>query len=276
MKRALVLFLFLAFPLAADDCAELTHLGALYELRALMMKTYTSSYDINRFVDRKVDDLREPLGDGDYRWVRWVRPSGDGPVDKEGHTVLAVHERETPDVFEATGTRVFSVRIAVPRKRSLLKDNKPIYVGDVTITADGEQKEHTIGRWMNPDTSQTFDLSGIARRVAVRIEAATSSRNRREALVEVQMLQALTEDDPANPNYGAIRSLKRIREEAGSTVVDAEIASLERHLFPAGESIPILTLIADLRRADQLIRSEKVEDQDKGNRLLKETFARLR
>lgn len=278
MKRAIpfLLFLALANPLAADECADYKHLAALYELRALMMKPYTSSYDVNAFIDRRSNELREPMGDGDYRWVRWVKPAGSGPVDKEGHTVLAIYDRETPDTFEATGAHVYAVRIAVPRKRSLLKDNKPVYVGEVSVTADGETKSYAIDRWMNPDTSQTYELRGIARRAIVRVEAAASPRHTREALVEVQMLQAVPQDDPANPDYAALRSLQRIREEADAVAVDAEIGALERHLFPSGASIPILTLLDDLRRADQLMRSSKPEDQEKGNRLLKDTLTRLR
>jgi hypothetical protein len=38
----------------------------------------------------------------------------------------------------------------------------------------------------------------------------------------------------------------------------------------------MLTLVADLRAADELMRSEKPEEQEKGSKLLKETLRRLR
>src|SRR5688500_7639420 len=140
MKRALPILLcvLVAAPLCAlgrDDCrGSLTHLASLYELRSLMLKSYTSSYDVTRFIDDRILAWREPLPDGGYRWVRWIRPSGDGPIDKEGHTVVAVQDRGDSDRFESTAQQGYSVRIVVPRKRSLLNDNKPVYVYEVEIT----------------------------------------------------------------------------------------------------------------------------------------------
>jgi hypothetical protein len=283
MKRALpglLLLLLVAAPLCAferDDCrGPLTHLATLYELRSLMLKSYTSSYDVTRFIDARINAFREPLADGGYRWVRWVRPAGDGPVDKEGFTVVAVQDRGDADRFESTAQHGYSVRIVVPRKRSLLNDNKPVYVYDVEITADEETKTHTINRWMNPDTSQTFDLRGIPDRVRVAVRVATAARNSREALVETHVRQAVEDDDPSNPNYSAIRMLQRIRADADPATIDAEIAAIEESVFPGSDSIPLLSVVTDLRRADELLRSEKPEDQEKGNKLLKETLRRLR
>jgi hypothetical protein len=241
-----------------------------------MLKSYTSSYDVTRFIDGRINAFREPLADGGYRWVRWIRPTGDGPVDKEGFTVVAVQDRGDADRFESTAQHGYSVRIVVPRKRSLLNENKAVYVYDVEITQDDETKTHTINRWMNPDTSQTFDLRGITERVRVAVRVATAARSSREALIETHVRQAVEDDDPANPNYLAIRMLQRIRSDADAATVDAEIAAIEESVFPGTDSLPLLSLITDLRRADELMRSEKPEEQEKGDKLLKETLRRLR
>src|SRR5712691_8101980 len=107
MRRALLFLavLFIATPLfAINDCTgQLTHLGTLYQLRSMMMRTYTSSYDVQRFIDRRIEDLREPLPSGGYRWVRWMRPTGDAPIDKNVHNVVAAQGVGDPDSFEATG-----------------------------------------------------------------------------------------------------------------------------------------------------------------------------
>jgi hypothetical protein len=280
MKRAALISLFLlASPLLAvngDDCTPaMTHLRSLYELRSLLLKTYTTPYDVERFANRRIEELRDPLPSGGYRWVRWMRPANGGPTKKEGHNVRAVQGRDE-DQFEASADHAYAVRVAVPAKRSLLKKNNPVYVADIVITADGVTKKYPINRWMNPDTSQTFDLNGIADRVEATARASTAQKDVNEALVEIQFRQAVADDDPANPAYSTIRMLQRVKEAPNPVTVDAEIAALERQIFPSSDSLPILTLIADLRRADDLMKSSKPEEQEKGNKLLHETLRRIR
>jgi hypothetical protein len=287
MKRA-VLFLGVlliaapVFPIDRDDCTgPLTHLGALYQIRSMMMRRYTSSGDVERFIDRRIEELRDPQPGGGYRWVRWMRPTGDGPTDKHVHSVVAVKDAGDPDLFESTGEHVYAVRIVVPSKRSLFKGNKPVYVGDVQIAYEdpsGRAKTDVthVNRWMNPDTSQTFDLRGIYDRVVTTMQISVDPRDVKEAVAEIHFKQAVSQDDPANPAYSTIKALERVRETPDPATVDSEIAALETSIFPGSESVPLLTIMRDLRRADELMRSQKTEEQEKGNRLLKETLQRLR
>lgn len=285
MRRALLLaglFAF-AFPLFAIDTtcdSNVVQLGALYEIRSLMMKSYTSSYDVQKVIDRRLDELRVPLPNGGYQWVRWVRPSGEGPFDKKGHTVVAIHDRGDADSFEAAGEHVYAVRVAVPQKKSLFSANKPVYVGSVhvTWTVDGRRrsKDLAINQWMNPDTTRTIDLETIADRAEATLDASTAEKDAKQALVELHFRQAVPQDDPSNPAYPAIRTLQHIRENPDAAAIDAEIASTERKLFPDSDPLPVLTILHDLRHADELMRSKKTEDQEKGDKLLKETLRRLR
>jgi len=112
--------------------------------------------------------------------------------------------------------------------------------------------------------------------VVVTAQVATASRDVREAVAEVHFRQAVSQDDPANPAYSTIKALERVRETPDPATVDAEIAALETTVFPGSESLPLLTIMRDLRRADELMRSEKTDEQEKGNKLLKETLRRLR
>ena len=280
---ALVLALFAspAFAFDTQDCrGSLTHLEALYDLRTLMMKSYTSSYDVQRFAERRIDELREPLPGGGWRWVRWVRPSGDGPVVKDAHTVSAVRDEAGSDNFETSAQRGYAVRVSVPRKRSLLNANSPVYIGTARVTyeVDGRTRtrEEPINQWMNPDTSRTIDLGTIADRVRLSVDASTARKNAKQAVVDLEIRQAVAQDDPANPAYSTIRMLERIRQSPDAATVDAEIVAFERTLFPSSESVPLLTIIADLRRADEWMRSSKPEEQEKGTKLLRDTLRRLR
>lgn len=263
-----------ALAIDTSDCAAANQLAALYEVRSLMLKPYSSSYDVDKFIDRRLDELREPLAGGGFRFVRWVRPARDPEFDKHGHSVAAVQGSGT-DNFEASGDHAFAVRIAVPAKRSLFNGNNSVYVGTahVRYTVNGRErtKDEPINNWMNPDTTRTIDLDTIADRVDVALDSSTSQRNLKQALVEIHLLKAVAEDDPGNPNYPAIAALKRVRGSFDRDVIDDEIAKLE----PAG-SIPLYRLVRELRRADDLIRSSKQDDKDKGEKLLKETLRRLR
>lgn len=279
MKRALLSLglIVLAAPLLAidlnSDCTgQLTHLGTLYQLRSLMMHGYTSSSDVERFIDRRVDELREPQAGGGYKWVRWVRPSNNGPYDKKVHTVNAVYGDGDADSFEASSDHIYAVRLAVPSKRSLFRGNRPVYVGDVEI--DGRVTH--MNKWMQPDTSETFDLHGIQDHVTASVQASTGKLDAHDSVVEFHFQQAVMQDDPANPSYSTIKALQRIRETPDPATIDGEIAALEATLFPGSEPLPLLTIVHDLRQADELMRSQKAEEQEKGNKLLRDTLRRLR
>jgi hypothetical protein len=276
MKRIILGVLFLATPAFAidsADCAAAQQLAALYQVRALMLRNY-ASYDVDKFIDKKMDDLREPLAGGGFRWVRWVRPSRNAEYDKKGHNVVAVQGSGT-DRFESSGDHAFAVRIAVPAKRSLLNGNNPVWVGNVHVryTVDGRErtKDEAINDWMNPDTTRTIDLGTIADHADVSLDSATSQNKVRQALVEIHIMKATPQDDPGNPNYDTIVSLKRIRDTLTPEIIDDEIARLA-----PDDSLPLYRIVKDLRRADDLLRSKKQEDQDKGDRLMKDTLRRLR
>jgi hypothetical protein len=273
MKKALFAIALIACPTLAVDLGDCRQLATLYEIRSLMMKRYASTYDVEKVIDRRLEDLREPLASGGYRWVRWVRRESDAPVDKKVHKL---REPSTPDRFESSADHVFAVRVVVPSKRSLFNGNSPVSVGGVEIrtTVNGRTRTRNerIDQVMNPDTSRTFDLETIADHVEVAVDSTAKS----EAVIETHYRQAVPQDDPANPAYSTIQALQRIRSSTDPASIDSEIADAERTLIPGADPLPLLTIIADLRRADELLRSKKEDEQQKGDRLLKETLGRLR
>jgi hypothetical protein len=130
--------------------------------------------------------------------------------------------------------------------------------------------EH-VDNWINPDTTKTIDLNMIADHVDVSLDSSAQPRHTKESLVEVHLLKAVAQDDPANPNFDTIGVLKRLRDSYDSDSIDDEIARLN-----PDDSLPLYHLVRELRRADDLMRSKKDSDREKGERLLKETIERLR
>lgn len=275
------LFVVAAMPLGAqvEDCAELAGLRALYDVRQLMLSPYPDSYGISRRIEQHLDWLRGPLPEGGYRWVRYVRPAGDGPVVKRDKLVRADHSTEELETFEAEAPAPYAVRVVVPRKRSLTKANNDVWVESVTIRTwrDGErvETEKRIGQWLKPDNSRTFDLEGIVDRAEVSVEAATAPAWRGQALVEVHFRQAVAQDDPANPNFETVRALDELRIAADPATLDLEIARLEQRLFPGVAVTPFTTIVHRLRQAEALIRSEKEEERLKGEKELAELMRTL-
>jgi len=279
---ALALWLLLAFPvLAIDDCsAELAALHALYDLRSLVVDTDASSYEISSRINEHLETLRDPLPEGGYRWVRFVRPkSGSGPVVKREHLIEAVHGSEELESFEAAADHVYSVRVAVPRKRSLLSANKEAYVDTLKIRylVDGEEEsmEKAINQWIKPDTSKTFDLGVIADRVDTVAEVATRAASVRQSLVEVQFIQAVAQDDPESPYADAVSLLKKIQYDATPRAIDDEIARLEYQAFGRSSTVPLAQIAVALRDAERLIASDDEEEREKGRKLFKDTLRLL-
>lgn len=263
-----------AFGVETTDCSTAMQLSALYQVRALILRGDSTSSDVADFINGKLDTLRGPMPNGAFRWVQWTRPSGSADYDKQVHTVAAVHGNGT-DSFESSGNHSYAVRIAVPSKRSLIHGNNPVFVGTVHIHAvvNGRErtKDEAINNWMNPDTSRTIDLGTIADHADVSLDSSVDPRDVKEAVVEIHLLKAVAQDDPANPSYEAIQSLKRVRDSSDSDSIDDEIARIA-----PDDSMPLVHIVHDLHRAGDLMRSSKEKDQHEGQRLLKETLDRLR
>ncbi|MEO8217968.1 MAG: hypothetical protein ABI718_12880 [Acidobacteriota bacterium] len=285
MKRIPLVLLVVLFALPVfaveDPCApEVSALQAFYDIRNLMIQPYSSSYDLQERVDYHLDRLREPAGDGTYRWVRWTRPSGSAPDQKKEHTVTADQGAGENDTFDASSTHPFAVSVVVPRKRSLLKANNRVYVSRLVVHywVDGREKvmEKVINDWLRPDTSRSFDLGDIADRADASAVVSAAASDLKEALVEIHFKQAVAQDDPENPNYDTIKRLKQFASYPTPASVDDEIARLESRLFGRPSSLPIATFIARIREAEKLKKSKKEEEQKKGQTMLEDALSMVK
>ncbi|HVR44038.1 MAG TPA: hypothetical protein VMS56_11420 [Thermoanaerobaculia bacterium] len=276
----LVISVALARPAsAADECAQLAALRALYEVRQLMLHPLVSSWDVSARIEQHLERLREPLPGGGYRWVRFVRPAGAGPVVKREHLVREERRAGDPEIFEAEAAVPYSVRVVIPRKRSLLRGNKEAWIGTVSIRywSEGgvETIEREIDQWLRPDNSRTIDLGVIADRAVVSVETATRAASLGEALVEIHFHQAVSRDDPENPNYEGVLALERLQASLDPVTLDLEIARMERWLFPGIEVTPFTTIGARIREAERLLRSEDEKERDEGAKALQEVVRAL-
>ncbi|HVT02636.1 MAG TPA: hypothetical protein VHL58_04585 [Thermoanaerobaculia bacterium] len=279
MKLAMAVVLVSSMAIAArsqDVCPEVASLNALYEVRAARLHAYSSSYEVGSEIDRQIDNLREPLRDGAYRWVHYVRPGGDASVVKRDHDVSKIYNGDNWDSFEVTGKHVFAVNVNVPKKRNLFKANNEVFVNTLTVRYIVEGRpaviRKTIGEWMAPTTSRTFDLDAIADSADATVEVAARPGKKKETVAEIIFKEAVAQDDPDNPNYETIQALQRLRGLSDPAAIDYEIGRLERRIFPSLEPAPFTTFLLRIKEAETLIRSSKEEEQNRGKKMLAEVI----
>ncbi len=276
----LLLGCFLAPAASAADCeSDLAALEVFYDLRDTMVRGSSSSYDLARRVEEHLIALREPLGDGTFRWVRYVRPGGTPPVVRRERLVAASRDDGDIESFEASAERPFAVQVVVPRKRSLLRGNQEAWVGQVVIRywVDGEEESLTraVNQWLRPDTTRTFDLGVIADRAEAVVEVGTRRTTREQSLVELHLQQAVAQDDPGSPNAATVARLKRFASDPSPVHLDEEIAEIELEVFGRSSRLRTAELVATLRKAGVLLESEKEEERTEGQKLLDSVFLML-
>ena len=165
-------------------------------------------------VDSDVSELREPRGDGTYRWASLQREEG-GRVDEET-VVEQVHTEATLKNVTITGSNVYRVLVTVPQKRGVFTANNRVYVRNVLVDAtgfDGKTSHHEIpvNAWVNPGDANGVALPDIAKSAKVTTELGVESGDKK-AVAEVALIQAKLVDDPTSPYYPAVKRLLQIRD----------------------------------------------------------------
>jgi hypothetical protein len=276
---AILLLLVSTSLFAAYDCdVDVRALNALFDIRDLMISR-ASSYTVDSRIQMHIENLRDPLPQGGYRWVMWVRPTGDAPVQKKAHLVSSVKDQGDAESFEASGDHPFEVRVVVPRKRSTFNANHAVYVKKLVVRYDRDGKQQqldkAIDKWMAPDTSQSFDLGGIAERANAELEVATRASDVQQALAEIHFRQAVATDDPDNPHFETIQTLKSLASDLSAEKLERNISLIEKRLFPDAHFVRLVPLFEQIRTAMDLIKSEKPEEQEKGKKSLDAAIKQL-
>lgn len=268
--RVLILALFCALPVVAQDWPEklesdLELLGALHQVRAMWLDPDVAEWQIERWIDDRIETWRGPLPDGSYQWILRGRPESE-VVKRSEHLVYG--SLDQPARIEEGDAWVYGVRVVVPRKRSLFRGNNPVWVGRITIrTRDdsGAPVEEVVPveRWFAPNTTQTWDLDAIVPRADVILEAAAEPEHRGASLVEIHFLESIERDDPSGPHYDSIQMLSEMSGWLSAERIDSEIERLESRLIPGARSVPVASVAQLLEEALTLIDSDDPEERKK-------------
>ncbi len=164
--------------------------------------------------DADIELLREPRGDGTYRWAALQREEGGRVKDEK--TIEHVSTEKELRYVTVTGPNGYRVEVTVPRKRGTFSANNRVWVRNVLVEStgfDGKVSQHEIpvNAWVNPGDSTGVPLPEIGKSVKATAELGVESGSK-QAVAEVSLVQAKLVDDATSPYFPAVKRLVQIRD----------------------------------------------------------------
>lgn len=169
-------------------------------------------------VDSDMEMLREPRGDGTYKWASLQREEGGRVKDEK--TVEQVSTEKELRYVTVTGANGYRVEVTVPRKRGTFAANNRVWVRNILIDStafDGKvsHQDIPVNAWVNPGDATGVPLAEIGKSVKATAELGVESGNK-QAVAEVALVQAKLVDDPNSPYFPAAKKLQQVRELAAA------------------------------------------------------------
>jgi hypothetical protein len=204
--------------------------------------------------DSDIEAIRDPRGDGTYRWASLQREEG-GRVNDE-KTIEHVYTEKELRYVTVTGANGYRVEVIVPRKRSTFAANNRVWIRNVLVDStafDGKttHQEIPVNAWVNPGDANGVALPEIGKSVKATAELGVESGNK-AAVATVALVQAKLVDDPKSAYYPAVVKLLQVRELAAAR--DMNRGALKNTIDEA-----LLTLPGELekRTAEQARMAEE-------------------
>jgi hypothetical protein len=165
-------------------------------------------------VDNDIDNLREPRGDGTYRWASLAREEASRVKDQK--SIERVQSEKELREVTLTAPNAYRVEVSVPTKQSLLSKNNRVYIRNVIVDSTGfdgkiVHQEIPVNAWVNPGDANGIPLPEIGKTVKATVELGVESGDKR-AVADVALVQAKLADDPKSPHFPVVQRLLRIRE----------------------------------------------------------------
>lgn len=168
---------------------------------------------LQSMIDSDLEALREPRGDGTYKWAALQREEGSRKSQEKAiEKVSSEAALNTADVAADNGFRLL---VTVPAKRNLIGKNNKVYIRKAVVDAttfDGKvtKTELPVDVWVNPGDTHTVALPDIYKSVKATVELGVESGTKKAA-AEVSVLQAKLVDDAQSPYFPAVRRLLRLQ-----------------------------------------------------------------
>ena len=172
--------------------------------------------------DKDIETIREPRGDGTYKWASLQRE--EGGRSSEEKTVEYVYTEKELRYVTVTGPNGYRVEVTVPKKRGTFSANNRVYIRNVLVDStsfDGKttHQEIPVNAWVNPGDANGVALPEIGKSVKATAELGVEAGNK-AAVATVSVVQAKLIDDPNSPYFPAAKRLLQIRDFVAAKNID--------------------------------------------------------
>lgn len=223
-------------------------------------------------VESTLDDLRGPVGEGEYRWAAWV--AGGGPAVSREVRVRAVDGTE-PQIVEVEAAHASRIVVKVAKRRSLFSGNYPCTVTSVVWRCPAWSREETAlsqNRRLARGDRLAFDLDAVCPAIVVEVGATTEQATSGDSELTVEVETGHLEDDRAGPHFEVAQSLSRFLAATVTLPDEQWSRELREAARQLGHRPPRLR--ADLERIQRLLDGSERERR-LGRELLDELISEL-
>jgi hypothetical protein len=166
---------------------------------------------LKRIVDQSIDTLRGPRPDGTYEYATWERFEASR-ITKDFSIQPRAKRMET---VEMRGANVYRVIVGVPKRRLMVRPNRPVWIERIDVDYVGEgsaqsrQSSIPVGVWLQPGELKPVDLPTITRQATVRV-IATADPKAGYSNIDVALAQARIVDSARSPYAAAMTQAKAL------------------------------------------------------------------
>lgn len=218
-------------------------------------------------VDDDIEKLREPKGDGTYRYASLQRIEAGRVSEEKG--LEKVFTEQSTETISVNAANTYRLVVSVPEKRNLISRNNRVYIRNAVIEWTGfngktTRTETAVNTWIDPNDSYGIAIPEIAKNAQATVEVGVESGSKK-AVAQVHLLQAKLVDDPRSPYFPAIQRLQSIRQRAAAkNIARGELLSTidESILNVPGE---MQKRVAALAAAEETRKKLAASGEMKGN-----------
>lgn len=237
MKRFLLMIAFASTAFAQVPVTRIADDGLVIDRVAEASKRDLPTDLLKRIVNEDIDLLRGKRPDGSYDYARYERFEA-GRVNDSFSINFRKDRMET---VEVKGPWIYRVLVEVPTRRLLVRKNRPVWVERVDVdyvpegSSQSQRESFEVKAWLQPGSSQPFDLRAIAKQATVKV-IATAEEKGGYANVDVALIQARIVDAADSPYVEAVASAKAILRALDNGDLQSTRASARRMRAALGGS----------------------------------------
>jgi hypothetical protein len=210
MRRFFLMIAFASTTFAQVPVARIADDGLVIDRVAEASKRDLPTDLLKRIVNEDIELLRGKRPDGSYDFAKYERFE----AARVNGSFSINHRTDRMETVEVKGAWVYRVLVEVPTRRMLVRRNRPVWIErvDVDFVPEGstqlQQQSFEVKAWLQPGSSQPFDLRAIAKQATVRVIATAEEKG--YANVDVSLVQARIVDASDSPYAEAVASAKAI------------------------------------------------------------------